>query len=115
MLMTGADERGVSAIEKLTKQKFTPAAVQIERRERGERGERGERAERSERGERPARRDERYSRGHAPRPAAPVDDLFTKPYEPGTPAPTPAESAAPPSAMRRSPSKVAALLGGNKK
>jgi ATP-dependent RNA helicase RhlE len=101
MLMTGADERGVGAIEKLTRQKFTPAGVQIERRERGERAARRE-------------REDRYVRGHAPRPAAPVDEFFTKPYEPGAPAAEP-PTVTPPPGIARPPAKVAALLGGNKK
>jgi superfamily II DNA/RNA helicase len=104
MLMTGADERGVGAIEKLTRQKFTPAGVAVERRERRERSERPPRRE----------REDRYARGHAMRPAAPIDEFFTKPYEPGAPAAEP-PSEAPPTAVRRAPTKVAALLGGNKK
>jgi superfamily II DNA/RNA helicase len=129
MLMTGADERGVQAIEKLTKQKFTPAVIEIERSGRGERSERGERGERGGRGSR-----ERGERGdRAPRgerterdatrsyqPAAkPADDFFLKPYE----APARAEDAAAaagadaakptPQTGQRS-SKVAALLGGRK-
>ena len=114
MLMTGADERGVVAIEKLTKQKFTPASAQIERRERRDRGERGERGERSADRAPRRERDDRFARGHAPRPAAPVDEFFTKPYEPGTAEPAPSETS-PPTTMRRTPGKVAALLGGNKK
>ena len=114
MLMTGADERGVVAIEKLTKQKFTPASAQIERRERRDRGERGDRGERSADRAPRRERDDRFARGHAPRPAAPVDEFFTKPYEPGTPEPAPSETSAP-ATIRRTPSKVAALLGGNKK
>ena len=114
MLMTGADERGVVAIEKLTKQKFTPASAQFERRERRDRGERGERGERSADRAPRRERDDRFARGHAPRPAAPVDEFFTKPYEPGTPEPAPSETSAP-ATIRRTPSKVAALLGGNKK
>jgi superfamily II DNA/RNA helicase len=129
MLMTGADERGVQAIEKLTKQKFTPAVIEIERSGRGERSERSERGERGSRGSR-----ERGERGdRAPRgerterdatrsyqPAAkPVDDFFLKPYEAperaeDATAATGADAAKPtPQAGQRS-SKVAALLGGRK-
>jgi superfamily II DNA/RNA helicase len=129
MLMTGADERGVQAIEKLTKQKFTPAVIEIERSGRGERSERSERNERGgrgarERGERSDRapRGERTERDatRSYQPAAkPVDDFFLKPYE----APARAEGAAgaaeaeaakttPQTGQR--PSKVAALLGGRK-
>jgi hypothetical protein len=134
MLMTGADERGVQAIEKLTKQKFTPAAIEIERSGRGERsdrGERGERGERNERGGRGARergeRSDRAPRGErTERDAArsyqpvgkPVDDFFLKPYEPPVSPITPGnelQGAAKeqPSTGQR-PAKVAALLGGRK-
>jgi ATP-dependent RNA helicase RhlE len=130
MLMTGADERGVQAIEKLTKQKFTPTALDIERSGRGERGERSERSERSERDGRGARdrgdRGARASRGERTerdatrsyQPAAkPVDDFFLKPYEEPARAndATPEAAAAkptPPAGQR--PSRVAALLGGRK-
>jgi superfamily II DNA/RNA helicase len=114
MLMTGADERGVVAIEKLTKQKFTPEAVDVERRApRRERTDRGE--------ERPGREGRREGRGegrsHAPAPSKPVDEFFLKPYEPtaaeGT-ASVPQDGA---SAQRpgQKPAKVAALLGGGKR
>jgi len=111
MMMTGADERSVAAIERLTKQKFTTATMVPERaprtreRERGREMERGERAERPERPER--------SRERAPRPAAPVDDFFSKPYQPDSgsaPPPAPVEPA-----VKREPGRVAALLGGRRK
>jgi superfamily II DNA/RNA helicase len=125
MLMTGADERGVQAIEKLTKQKFTQASIEVERsarpergerRDRGERGGRRSRDERSDRGER-TERDATRSYQPASRP---VDDFFLKPYEPAT-APADGkgndEVAATPAPEKRPaerPSKVAALLGGRK-
>jgi superfamily II DNA/RNA helicase len=127
MLMTGADERGVQAIEKLTKQKFTPAAIEIERSGRGERSERSERGERDGRGARDrGERGERAPRGERTerdatrsyQPAAkPVDDFFLKPYEEPARADEAAPAAAgatptPPAGQR--PSRVAALLGGRK-
>jgi superfamily II DNA/RNA helicase len=108
MLATGADERGVVAIERLTKQKFSVKPLDVERADRGERGGRRER---------PARRDfaERPARQSAP---APVDDFFTKPYEESTTEKTAAEAAPREGedSERRTqkPAKVAALLGGRK-
>jgi ATP-dependent RNA helicase RhlE len=63
MLMTGADERGVLAIERLIKQQFTPKTLEMERAARPERAERaaergrGDRGghDRGERAARPAR------------------------------------------------------------
>jgi superfamily II DNA/RNA helicase len=127
MLMTGADERGVQAIEKLTKQKFTPAAIEIERSGRGERSERSERGERDGRGARDrGERGERAPRGERTerdatrsyQPAAkPVDDFFLKPYEEPARADEAAPAAAgatPPPPAGQRPSRVAALLGGRK-
>ena len=109
MLMTGADERGVAAIERLTKQKFSIQTMSgVEQRSRSDRG-RPERRGRGERSEREATA--------RPTPRAPIDDFFTKPYEPGATeaaaeaASTPAEPIAP----RRPPGRVSALLGGGKK
>jgi superfamily II DNA/RNA helicase len=123
MLMTGADERGVQAIEKLTKQKFTQASIDVERSARGEqrreRGDRSERGSRRDRGDRQTRGDrtERDAvRSYQPA-GKPVDEFFLKPYEPTAPAgeatsdqPLPKDQ---PRAGQR-PAKVAALLGGRK-
>jgi ATP-dependent RNA helicase RhlE len=128
MLMTGADERGVQAIERLIKQQFTPTTLEMERsgrvdradrpaeRGRGDRGgrERGDRAARPPRGERTER-----DAGRSYQPAAaPVDDFFSKPYEPNEAA-VKAESEAAGSgatAAKAEPrSRVAALLGGSKR
>ena len=137
MLMTGADERGVQAIEKLTKQSFTPASLQIEstrserpeRRERSdrgaERGERNERRSRDESGSRGERTERDATRSYRPA-AAPVDDFFLKPYEPlqgetaaaAETAPAVASDTAPAGSSLRSgsrPARVAALLGGGKR
>ena len=75
MLMTGSDERAVTAIEKLTKQKFEIRTMKSRNEPR---------AERSDRRDRPVRRDaleRRPERAHASA-APPVDDFFSKPYEP---------------------------------
>jgi ATP-dependent RNA helicase RhlE len=106
MLMTGADERGVQAIEKLTKQKFDAQTVAVERG----RGERRERPPRRERGERPAR-------AHAPSSPQPVDDFFSKPYEPAADEverPAQDETTAPREHGKKSV-RIAALLGGSKR
>jgi superfamily II DNA/RNA helicase len=126
MLMTGADERGVQAIEKLTKQKFEPATIDVERtrpeRSRyGDRPERGERGERRDRDDRP-RRGERTERDatRTYQPAAPVDDFFLKPYQPvedsaGTEGAATAPATAPTTARPEARPRVAALLGGGKR
>jgi superfamily II DNA/RNA helicase len=110
MLMTGAEERGVTAIEKLTKQKFTPASIAIERESGGRR----------ERSERPPRRE---SVAHSPARTAPVvDDFFSRPYEPtanpdaDAAVPSAAPTAPPQPALgKTAPTRVAALLGGSKR
>ena len=123
MMMTGADERGVAAIEKLTKQHFERAEHQAEPRDRRDRPDRGERAERSgrgergERGERPERRERAERAERAPARTAPVDPFFSQPYEPSgagatsaAPAPAPA-----PTTPGRKPARTSALLGGFKR
>jgi superfamily II DNA/RNA helicase len=128
MLMTGADERGVQAIEKLTKQKFEPKSIDVERapRERSRTGERPERSGRDrDRDERPRRgeRTERdASRSYQPA-AAPVDDFFLKPYEEApadTTAAAPTAPGEPPATLSASVRtdtrpRVATLLGGGKR
>jgi superfamily II DNA/RNA helicase len=105
MLMTGADERGVGAIEKLTRLKFDVQPLAFERSDRGFRGERRERGE----------RDRGASRSYTPRPA-PVDDFFSKPYEAQVSA-TAGPAAEKPETQKRDdkPAKVPALLGGFKR
>jgi superfamily II DNA/RNA helicase len=110
MLMTGADDRGVTAIERLTKQSFEQQALgRFDRprsRNERDRGERRDRPGRGPRGE-PVR----------PAPRQPTDDLFSKPYEPRDQG----ESVAPPAppvespVTRRPAGRVSALLGGGKK
>jgi len=106
MLVTGADERGVRAIEQLTKQKFDIQTVAVER-ERSERPARREHAARRDRDERPGRRE------HVPA-AKPADEFFTRPYEAGDTTVSPSTEAASTETGKK-PAKVAALLGGAKR
>jgi superfamily II DNA/RNA helicase len=112
MMMTGSDERAVAAIERLTKQKFEATSVAPQRRERGR--------------DRDRDRDEPRRPRREPQPgavrsdtarSAPVDDFFTRPYEPGAEAPSSAPP--PPEPAESGPSRpqprVAALLGGKRK
>ncbi len=99
MLMTGADERGVGAIEKLTKQKFEAQPLVFERTARPRRS--------------------RESREYMPPPAAPVDAFFTQPYEPqgssiSASAPTSTQTTSE-TKLKTKSGKVAALLGGFKR
>jgi superfamily II DNA/RNA helicase len=103
MLMTGADERGVQAIERLTKQKFDVRPLDVARRQRRERDER---ASRREVGRPPGR-----SQG----PTTPVDDFFTRPYEPADGDAAEQMAGESPATRERKPGKVAALLGGAKR
>jgi superfamily II DNA/RNA helicase len=96
MLATGADERGVQAIEKLTKQKFEVRSLPFERRERRDRTDRAERS-------------------YAPR-REPIDEFFTKPYEAQVSATTGPVAEKPETQKRDDkPAKVPALLGGFKR
>jgi superfamily II DNA/RNA helicase len=112
MLMTGADERGVASIERLTKQKFETRTMSgFERpRQRSER-DRGERRGRGERSERPASSPARQ----------PVDDFFSKPYQPSVPEEKTGDQSATPAiepprtGPRPRAGRVSALLGGGKK
>ncbi len=132
MLMTGSDERAVAGIERLTKQQFEVRTLTgIERprqrpeRDRGEGRDRGETRDRGDvrdRGDRGGRSD-RGARGGAPSQSPsrpPVDDFFSKPYEPSATdaaVPEDAKGAAtePVDAERRPAGRVSALLGGRKK
>jgi superfamily II DNA/RNA helicase len=114
MMMTGADERGVTAIEKLTKQAFERLEYQAGRRERTERSERSERPERRERPERSAR-PERSERAPAPTRSAPADPFFSQPYEPSGAVEAAATSAPAPGSSERKPARTSALLGGFKR
>jgi superfamily II DNA/RNA helicase len=106
MLATGADERGVAAIERLTKQKFSVQSLAVER------------ADRRDRRDRPPRRESADRQPARPAPQAPVDDFFSRPYQAADEGATPAEAPgqpAPEQEDRRKPAKVAALLGGQKR
>jgi superfamily II DNA/RNA helicase len=103
MLMTGADERGVQAIERLTKQKFDIRPLAIERRERGPRSERG------------ARREGDRAPARTGVPHAPADDFFTRPYQPAAAEAAQQTAGDAGQAGQRRPAKVAALLGGGKR
>jgi len=115
MLATGADERAVTAIERLTKQKFTVRPLDVERAEKPERAERGNRRER------PDRRD--FAERRPAQPAAvPIDDFFSRPYQESVAATATADTATQTTAQssttdkdERKPAKVAALLGGIKR
>jgi ATP-dependent RNA helicase RhlE len=113
MLMTGSDERAVAGIERLTKQKFEfRTFVGPERgatRSRSERTDRPPRPDTRERGER-----REPVRSREPRARKPVDEFFTKPYEPNS-APPPATPEGQPDAPKRAPGRVATLLGGGGK
>jgi superfamily II DNA/RNA helicase len=103
MLMTGADERGVQAIERLTKQKFDIRPLGVARRQRRERDERVGRHEGGR------------ALGRAQPPTAPIDDFFTQPYEPAEGEGAEEATDDRPATRERKPAKVAALLGGTKR
>jgi superfamily II DNA/RNA helicase len=104
MLMSGADERAVSAIERLTKQKFEAGTVAPRPRERRRGREEG------------SRRREESAYGETRRSPAPVDEFFSRPYEPGAAQPAATPAAQDSSALPRRPAgRVAALLGGKPK
>jgi len=110
MLMSGADERSVLAIERLTKQKFESGTVALQTRER-ERGRGRDGEARGRRTPRPAP----VSAGG--RPPAPLDDFFSRPYEESAPLAQDPPRAEPPTGPQpREPAgRVAALLGGKPK
>jgi len=129
MLMTGSDDRAVAGIERLTKQQFevrTLAGVERPRqrperdrgegRDRGETRDRGEGRGRGDRGDRSAR----SSAPSRPAPRPPVDDFFSKPYQPSTTDASAGEEvkaadSEPVDAASRPTGRVSALLGGRKK
>ena len=129
-IATGSEDRAVAGIERLIKRTIEVKPIDVRRPSRGDRPERGERSERGERPERGRERDRdrdhrdrspprSQARGAPARPPAPVDEFFSKPYEPPAAAGD-AEGAAPgaePAKVDdgRKPGKVAALLGGRKR
>jgi superfamily II DNA/RNA helicase len=135
-IASGADDKAIAAIEKLTKSPIVEATVTLSAPPR--RGARHESdapatanaAEtRAERGagrrdgrSRPHDDNERAVSRERPRPpvSAPVDDFFFKPYEPGQSSTAAVAAAAPAvttreGAIERKPVRRAALLGGVKR
>jgi ATP-dependent RNA helicase RhlE len=110
-IATGAEDRAVAAIERLIKRPIEVKALELRRAPRGDRPGR------------PRERDGARERPRAASSSTPVDEFFTRPYEPAEPAaaepgPAGAESETPAEADKgrpgKRPAKVAALLGGRK-
>ena len=117
------DERYLSDIEKLIKQKFVPEHLQVEpeREERSERSERPARTERSERPDRGEKRDDRApamarrDRVKTNLPGHSGDPFFYQAYVELPPPPTPEPSVLPkPSSVKRPSKPIATLLGGKR-
>jgi superfamily II DNA/RNA helicase len=112
-IATGAEDRAVAGIERLIKRPIEVKALDLKRSGRGEQPPRF-RERRAPREREPAGRSRAAA---APPPAAPGDDIFSKPYEPAADAAEPArgdgEETAP--AVGRKQAKVSALLGGGKR
>jgi superfamily II DNA/RNA helicase len=101
-IATGAEDRAVAGIERLIKRTIEVKPIELRR---------------APRSERPPRERDAPSRPRRAEvaPRAPVDEFFTRPYEPAAVA----EAAKPegetaPLDARKKPAKVAALLGGRK-
>ena len=114
-IASGADDKAVAAIEKLIKRRIEPMTVDLRlpRRPAPSRSE-GARHEGGRHDGGRSARSASAQRGSA----APVDDFFLKPYEPGpsAPAETGAATAAAPVAEERKPTvRRAALLGGGRR
>jgi superfamily II DNA/RNA helicase len=110
-IATGAEDRAVAAIERLTKGRIEVKPIEVRRPLRGDRPQRGRERERDR------HRDdrERPLPPAQPRGAkAPVDEFFTKPYEPaaGTEAEGKEPEAEATTRSGKKAGKVAALLGG---
>lgn len=104
-IATGAEDRAVAAIERLIKRKIEIVPLDVPRQARRDR--------RDDR-----RRDAGRERAasDAVARAAPVDEFFTKPYEPAEPAgeTTAAEAGAPVATRAKKPARVSSLLGRKK-
>jgi ATP-dependent RNA helicase RhlE len=108
-IATGSEDRAVAGIERLIKRTIEVKPIDVRRPSRGERHERGH--------ERGRERDREGPRERPRAPAAPVDEFFTKPYEPAaaeTEAAQPDAAEPAPEPNGKKPAKVAALLGGRK-
>jgi superfamily II DNA/RNA helicase len=116
-IATGSEDRAVAGIERLIKRTIEVKPVDVRRVARGDRPARGRERER----ERELPRERPRA---APERAAPVDDFFSRPYEPAAggaesskadaeTAKADAVEGAP--GTPRKPGKVATLLGGGKR
>jgi superfamily II DNA/RNA helicase len=124
----GADDKAVAAIEKLIKRRIEPLAVdqsvvprppraEEAERERGSR-DRGPRRTGEALRERAGRRPERERAAPSIAVAAskaPVDDFFSKPYEPSQAEPVASPQVQEPAKPSTRPARIAALLGGSKR
>ncbi len=115
MIATGSEDRAVAGIERLIKCKIDVVPLDVPRQARRERGaRRDDRDRRDDRGLGERTRERRDAPAGAG--AKPMDEFFSKPYEPAA---TSADSAkpdtdSPSAAQSKKPAKVAALLGGRK-
>jgi superfamily II DNA/RNA helicase len=107
-IATGAEDRAVAGIERLIKRTIEIKSIDVRRPARVDRQERGRERDR----EAPRERQR-----PPPTPTAPVDEFFSKPYEPAAGAAEQgvkaSADAVPPTGKK--PAKVAALLGGGKR
>jgi superfamily II DNA/RNA helicase len=121
-IATGSEDRAVAGIERLIKRTIEVRAIEVRRPSRGERSERDDRAGRGRERDRDRDRQDRATSGGPSRVGpsrapAPVDEFFSKPYEPAAGAAPDGAPAGTEPAKRddgKKPAKVAALLGGRK-
>ncbi len=116
-IATGSEDKAIVAIERLIKRSIEVKSIEPRQASRPERGERRDRgADRG--GDRSSGRSRGFSRAPAAPPALPVDDFFTKPYEPvaAEKAADKSEAPEPQAAARgKKTARVSALLGGGKR
>jgi ATP-dependent RNA helicase RhlE len=105
-IATGADDRAVVTIEKLTKRTIDKSRISPTAAPR--RGRQGEDRGRRERA--PA-----FARSASAGKPAPIDEFFLKPYEPSSPAPAAQPLPAEPVRPGAKAARVPALLGGTKR
>jgi superfamily II DNA/RNA helicase len=115
-IATGADDKGVAAIEKLIKRTIDKSRIEPRA---SSRHSRWDSRDRRERGARPSR-DGSAGLPAEPRrtkagQAAPIDEFFLKPYEPSTSAHVPAPDAPEPIKPAGKSARIPALLGGSKR
>jgi superfamily II DNA/RNA helicase len=112
-IATGAEDRAVAGIERLIKRSIEVRPIDLRRPPpRGDRHERDRDRDRDRERAVPRER----PRTGAPR-SAPVDEFFTKPYEPaaGATEPGPDTSGETEAVPAKKPAKISALLGGGKR